>query len=107
MLTHPLRLSVLARNSETFRALNAASSQGFARRRKDAKGLAAPAGIKVMPTRELASQTVFARVLNVTPGRSANGNAERGRRRPKVNRPSGAALKLLTLVEKKGMMAVA
>jgi putative transcriptional regulator len=39
-------------------------------------------------------------VLNVTPGLVSQW--ERGEKRP-----SGAALKLLTLVEKKGMMAVA
>lgn len=59
-----------------------------------------PADIKGLRTRELASQTVFARVLNVTPGLVSQW--ERGEKRP-----SGAALKLLTLVEKKGMMAVA
>jgi putative transcriptional regulator len=59
-----------------------------------------PADIKALRTRELASQTVFARVLNVTPGLVSQW--ERGEKRP-----SGAALKLLTLVEKKGMMAVA
>ena len=59
-----------------------------------------PADINALRTRELASQTVFARVLNVTPGLVSQW--ERGEKRP-----GGAALKLLTLVEKKGMMAVA
>ena len=59
-----------------------------------------PADIKALRTRELISQTVFARVLDVMPGLVSQW--ERGEKRP-----SGAALKLLTLVEKKGMMAVA
>ena len=59
-----------------------------------------PAGIKALRKRELASQTVFACVLNVTPGLVSQW--ERGEKRP-----GGAALMLLTLVEKKGMMAVA
>ena len=62
--------------------------------------LLSPADIKALRTRELASQTVFARVLNVTPGLVSQW--ERGEKIP-----GGAALKLLTLVEKKGMMAVA
>ena len=62
--------------------------------------LLSPTDIKALRTRELASQTVFARVLNVTPGLVSQW--ERGEKRP-----GGAALKLLTLVEKKGMMAVA
>lgn len=59
-----------------------------------------PADIRALRIREHASQSVFARVLNVTPGLVSQW--ERGEKRP-----SGAALKLLTLVEKKGMMAVA
>ena len=57
--------------------------------------LLSPADIKALRTRELASQAVFACVLNVTPGLVSQW--ERGEKRP-----SGAALKLLTLVEKRG-----
>ena len=59
-----------------------------------------PADIKALRTRELISQTVFARVLNVTPGLVSQW--ERGEKRP-----GGAVLELLTLVEKNGLMAVA
>ncbi len=50
--------------------------------------------------REQASQAVFARYLNVTTGLVSQW--ERGEKRPR-----GASLKLLTLVAKKGLQAVA
>lgn len=56
--------------------------------------------IKQIREREKVSQTVFANYLNVTA--SLVSKWERGEKRP-----SGASLKLLTLVEKKGLMAVA
>jgi putative transcriptional regulator len=59
-----------------------------------------PSDIRALREREHASQSVFARVLNVTPGLVSQW--ERGEKRP-----GGPALKLLTLVEKKGLMAVA
>ncbi len=59
-----------------------------------------PDEIKQIREREKVSQTVFANYLNVTA--SLVSKWERGEKRP-----SGASLKLLTLVEKKGLIAVA
>lgn len=58
------------------------------------------AQIKAIRERERVSQTVFANYLNVTP--SLVSKWERGEKRP-----SGPALKLLCLVEKHGLSAVA
>ncbi len=59
-----------------------------------------PEQIRRIRTREKASQAVFARYLNVTTGLVSQW--ERGRKTPR-----GASLKLLTLVAKKGLQAVA
>ncbi len=59
-----------------------------------------PKKIRALRMREKASQTVFAAYLNVTPGLVSKW--ERGEKRPQ-----GASLKLLSLVEKKGLEAVA
>lgn len=59
-----------------------------------------PAEIRAIRLREKTSQAVFARYLNVTTGLVSQW--ERGARRPR-----GASLKLLTLVAKKGLQAVA
>jgi len=59
-----------------------------------------PRKIKALRARERVSQSVFANYLNVTT--SLVSKWERGEKKP-----SGAALKLLTLVEKKGLEAVA
>jgi putative transcriptional regulator len=59
-----------------------------------------PGEIKAIREREHVSQTVFANYLNVTS--SLVSKWERGEKRP-----SGASLKLLSLVEKKGLGAVA
>ena len=56
--------------------------------------------IRKIRLREKASQAVFARYLNVTTGLVSQW--ERGEKRPR-----GASLKLLTLVAKKGLDAVA
>lgn len=56
--------------------------------------------IRRIRLRERASQAVFARHLNVTPGLVSQW--ERGEKRPR-----GPSLKLLTLVAKKGLDAVA
>jgi putative transcriptional regulator len=56
--------------------------------------------IKRIRVREKASQAVFARYLNVTTGLVSQW--ERGEKQPR-----GASLKLLTLVAKKGLQAVA
>jgi putative transcriptional regulator len=61
--------------------------------------------IKALREREQVSQTVFANYLNVTPNNvtpNLVSNWERGEKRP-----SGPALKLLSLVEKHGIAAVA
>jgi len=59
-----------------------------------------PKQIKALREREHVSQTVFANYLNVTPNLVSKW--ERGEKRP-----SGPALKLLSLVEKHGITAVA
>ena len=59
-----------------------------------------PDQIRRIRTREKASQAVFARYLNVTTGLVSQW--ERGQKSPR-----GASLKLLTLVAKKGLQAVA
>jgi putative transcriptional regulator len=59
-----------------------------------------PRQIRAIRLREKASQAVFARYLNVTTGLVSQW--ERGDKRPR-----GASLKLLTLVAKKGLDAVA
>lgn len=60
----------------------------------------APDDIRALRLREQASQAVFARYLNVTTGLVSQW--ERGQKRP-----SGASLKLLNLVARKGLQAVA
>ena len=60
----------------------------------------APEDIRALRLRENASQAVFARYLNVTTG--LVGQWERGEKRPR-----GTSLKLLTLVVKNGLGAVA
>ena len=60
----------------------------------------APERIREIRLRENASQAVFARYLNVTTGLVSQW--ERGEKRPR-----GASLKLLTLVAKNGLDAVA
>jgi putative transcriptional regulator len=59
-----------------------------------------PQKIRELRTREKTSQTVFAAYLNVTP--SLVSKWERGEKHPQ-----GASLKLLSLIEKKGLEAVA
>ena len=59
-----------------------------------------PKKIRALRDREGASQAVFAAYLNVTP--SLVSKWERGEKHPQ-----GASLKLLSLVEKKGLDAVA
>lgn len=59
-----------------------------------------PKEIKAIREKEQVSQTVFANYLNVTS--SLVSKWERGEKRP-----SGASLKLLSLVEKHGLSAVA
>lgn len=59
-----------------------------------------PEEIRALRMRENASQAVFARFLNVTKGLVSQW--ERGEKRPR-----GASLKLLTLVAKNGLGAVA
>ena len=63
-------------------------------------GEMAPEDIRALRLRENASQAVFARYLNVTTGLVSQW--ERGEKRPR-----GTSLKLLTLVAKNGLGAVA
>jgi putative transcriptional regulator len=58
-----------------------------------------PEEIKAIRERELVSQTVFALYLNVT--KSLVSQWERGEKKP-----AGPSLKLLTLVDKKGLAAI-
>lgn len=60
----------------------------------------APEEIKEIRLREHISQPVFARYLNVS--RNLVSDWERG-----VKRPGGPALRLLTVVQKKGLSAIA
>ncbi|MGH9616589.1 MAG: helix-turn-helix domain-containing protein [Acidobacteriaceae bacterium] len=59
-----------------------------------------PRKIRALRAREKASQAVFAAYLNVTP--SLISKWERGEKHPR-----GASLKLLSLVDKKGLKIVA
>jgi putative transcriptional regulator len=59
-----------------------------------------PKKIRALRTREKASQTVFAAYLNVTP--SLVSKWERGEKHPQ-----GASLKLLSLIDKKGLEVIA
>jgi putative transcriptional regulator len=59
-----------------------------------------PEQIRQIRTKEKASQAVFARYLNVTTGLVSQW--ERGEKHPR-----GASLKLLTLVAKQGLQAIA
>jgi putative transcriptional regulator len=59
-----------------------------------------PADIRALRTRERVSQAVFARYLNVTTGLVSQW--ERGEKHP-----AGASLKLLNLVHRRGLAAIA
>ena len=59
-----------------------------------------PEEIRAIRTREHLSQPVFARYLNVS--KNLISDWERG-----VKKPGGPALRLLTIVEKKGIQAIA
>lgn len=60
----------------------------------------APEDIRALRERELLSQPVFARYLNVS--RNLISDWERG-----VKKPGGPALRLLTIVQKNGIQAIA
>ncbi len=60
----------------------------------------APEEIREIRLREHLSQPVFARYLNVS--KNLVSDWERG-----VKKPGGAALRLLTVIQKKGLMAIA
>lgn len=62
--------------------------------------LLSPAEIKALRMREHISQPVFARYLNVS--KNLISDWERG-----VKKPGGPALRLLALIQKKGLMAIA
>ncbi|MGH6877248.1 MAG: helix-turn-helix domain-containing protein [Rhizomicrobium sp.] len=65
-----------------------------------AAGPLAPAEIRALREREHLSQPVFARYLNVS--KNLVSDWERG-----VKKPGGPALRLLTVVQKKGLKAIA
>jgi putative transcriptional regulator len=81
-------------------AIDSATMRGFDETCLTPVHLLKPTQIKAIRKREKVSQAVFASYLNVTPGLVSQW--ERGEKRP-----SGASLKLLTLVEKNGLAAVA
>jgi putative transcriptional regulator len=60
----------------------------------------APADIRAIREREQLSQSVFARYLNVS--KNLISDWERG-----VKKPGGPALRLLTVVQRKGLQAIA
>jgi putative transcriptional regulator len=62
--------------------------------------LLSPGAIRALREREHLSQPVFARYLNVS--KNLVSDWERG-----VKRPGGPALRLLTVIEKKGIQAIA
>jgi len=100
------RSSVMASVHETAEGLHAAGILGKRTMREFDELCLTPvrtlkAGeIRALRLREGASQAVFARYLNVTTGLVSQW--ERGEKRPQ-----GASLKLLSLVEKNGLQAVA
>jgi putative transcriptional regulator len=105
-MSNKYRSEALAAVHETMEALQkvGAIDQQTMRRFDDAcltpvRALSAKQ-IKALRVREHVSQTVFANYLNVTPNLVSKW--ERGEKRP-----SGPALKLLSLVEKHGIAAVA
>ncbi|NJN23211.1 MAG: DNA-binding transcriptional regulator [Acaryochloridaceae cyanobacterium RL_2_7] len=59
-----------------------------------------PEDIRALREREQASQPVFARYLNVSKNQVSDW--ERG-----IKKPGGAAMRLLTIVQKKGLQAIA
>ncbi|MEO0378475.1 MAG: DNA-binding transcriptional regulator [Cyanobacteria bacterium P01_A01_bin.17] len=61
--------------------------------------LLSPSDIRALREREQASQPVFARYLNVSKNQVSDW--ERG-----VKKPGGAAMRLLTIVKKKGLQAI-
>ena len=105
-MTKKYRSDAMAAIHETMEALQNVGAIGKqTMRRFDDACLTAvqplsPKQIKGLRQREHVSQTVFANYLNVTPNLVSKW--ERGEKRP-----SGPALKLLALVEKHGIAAVA
>ena len=96
-------MAAIHETMETLRDVGAIDKQTM--RRFDAACLTPirplkPRDIKAIREREHVSQTVFANYLNVTS--SLVSKWERGEKRP-----SGASLKLLSLVDKKGLATVA
>ncbi|WP_233902116.1 helix-turn-helix domain-containing protein [Paracoccus denitrificans] len=67
---------------------------------RSGKRLRQPVEIRAIREREHLSQPVFARYLNVS--KNLVSDWERG-----VKKPSGAALRLLTVVQEKGLQAIA
>ena len=59
-----------------------------------------PEDIRALREREQASQPVFARYLNVSKNQVSDW--ERG-----IKKPGGAAMRLLTIIQKKGLQAIA
>lgn len=106
MTTKQFRSSLMASIHETAEGLHAAGVMDKRTMREfddlclTPARLLKPQEIRALRLREGASQAVFARYLNVTTGLVSQW--ERGERHPK-----GASLKLLALVAKNGLQAVA
>ncbi len=100
------RSSIMAAIHETAEGLHAAGLMDKQTMRKFDERCLTPvhpltaAEIRTLREREGASQAVFARYLNVTTGLISQW--ERGEKHPQ-----GASLKLLSLVQKNGLVAVA
>ena len=105
-MTNPYRSDALASIHETMEALHEVGAidkqtmREFDETCLTPVELLSPEAIRALREREHLSQPVFARYLNVS--RTLVSDWERG-----VKRPGGAALRLLTVIEKKGIQAIA
>jgi len=105
-VTKKYRSEAFAAIHETMEALHEAGAIDKQTMREFDKACLAPVRvlspeeIKIIRLREQLSQSVFARYLNVS--KNLVSDWERG-----VKRPGGPALRLLTVIEKKGLQAIA
>ena len=105
-MTKKYRSEALAAIHETMEALHEAGAVNKQTMREfDAACLTpveaiSPEDIRLLRQREHLSQPVFARYLNVS--RNLVSDWERG-----VKKPGGPALRLLTVIQKKGLQAIA
>jgi len=106
MMTEQYRSDALASIHETMEALHEVGAIDKQTMREFDKACLAPVkplapeAIRALREREHLSQPVFARYLNVS--KNLVSDWERG-----VKRPGGPAMRLLTMIEKKGIQSVA